>query len=189
MPGLLRGGSFGAPPGRFGSEVRPVPSICDCFAAKGCCAACLRHYFTTAVQDALYAMPIAGALGLQRSPKLMEMRPKQAAKGQKEARRVASPASGQLFEPRLTEIRCPLCRSRVPTAIWASFVDDKVYQKYVGNAEALLAMRCPNCDNSSSLARCVPPRRLEEGPQQVSRAASKGLMWRWKSWRGRWNAA
>ena len=43
-------------------EVRPLPSICSCFATKGCCAACLRSYFTTAVQDALYAMPLAGAL-------------------------------------------------------------------------------------------------------------------------------
>ncbi|CAJ1392776.1 unnamed protein product, partial [Effrenium voratum] len=89
-------------------EALPLPHFCRCCVdARRCCAGCLRTYFQTSVEDALYAMPI---------------------------------------------MRCPLCRGRVPTKIWASFVDQEVYDKYAGNAFALLSMRCPACDNTVSFA-------------------------------------
>lgn len=94
-------------------ETANLPAICPCFVnGRGCCANCLRRYFTTLVQDALYAMPV---------------------------------------------ISCPLCRLRVPTASWSPFVDETVYNKYVGNAFALLSLRCPSCDSTTSFASQSKP--------------------------------
>ncbi|CAK0907074.1 unnamed protein product [Prorocentrum cordatum] len=87
-------------------EVRPLPRICaECPEGAGVCAECLRRYFTGAVQDALYAMPM---------------------------------------------IRCPLCSGRVCTAAWAPFVDPPTSEKYLSNANALLSLRCPDCDETAS---------------------------------------
>ncbi|CAE8733408.1 unnamed protein product [Polarella glacialis] len=87
-------------------EHSALPRICAaCPDGRGCCSKCIRTYFTTAVNDALYAMPM---------------------------------------------IRCPLCRGRVSTAAWAPFVGPEIQAKYLGNAFALLALRCPDCDETAS---------------------------------------
>jgi len=72
-------------------------------------------------------------------------------------------------------IRCPLCRMRVPTASWAPFVDQSVYLKYVGNASALLSMRCPSCDSTASFASVMEldVARSERHDSALSRARSR----------------
>mmetsp|Transcript_32207 Transcript_32207/g.73652 ORF Transcript_32207/g.73652 Transcript_32207/m.73652 type:complete len:1313 (+) Transcript_32207:87-4025(+) len=107
-------GSFGrskSPPCPVGRcevcyEERPLPTVCQaCPIGKGACAECLCTYFTTAVNDALYAVP---------------------------------------------KILCLLCRARIETSSWASYVDAATHEKYLANANALLSLRCPSCDDASS---------------------------------------
>lgn len=87
-------------------EVGQLPLICDsCDPGKRACSQCLRTYFTTAVEDALYAMPM---------------------------------------------IKCPLCRGRIGTAAWAPFVERRTREKYLGNGVALLSLRCPVCDETTT---------------------------------------
>eukprot|EP00929_Paragymnodinium_shiwhaense_P058951 TRINITY_DN29515_c0_g1_i1.p1 TRINITY_DN29515_c0_g1~~TRINITY_DN29515_c0_g1_i1.p1 ORF type:complete len:1526 (-),score=381.17 TRINITY_DN29515_c0_g1_i1:80-4657(-) len=47
-------------------------------------------------------------------------------------------------------ILCALCRERLPTVSWMRYVPPKVRDQYLGNAEQLLALRCPDCDETTS---------------------------------------
>eukprot|EP00931_Biecheleriopsis_adriatica_P102702 TRINITY_DN77640_c0_g1_i1.p1 TRINITY_DN77640_c0_g1~~TRINITY_DN77640_c0_g1_i1.p1 ORF type:complete len:1431 (+),score=314.82 TRINITY_DN77640_c0_g1_i1:83-4375(+) len=65
-------------------------------------------------------------------------------------------------------IRCPLCRGRLSTAVWTYFVKPEVRDKYLGNASALLSMRCPSCDETASFFTATGESSSTKSPESTS---------------------
>jgi len=73
-------------------------------------------------------------------------------------------------------ILCPLCRGRIRTADWAPYVSGPTHDKYLGNASALCSIRCPACDEATSLfsAPSAAPAGAS-GELQAARQRAAGL--------------
>lgn len=74
-------------------------------------------------------------------------------------------------------VLCPsaACRWRIPTAVWSPAVEPIVRERYTSNASALLAIRCPRCDEVKSLLRAPDLANSHESEQHLASLTGSSL--------------